>query len=61
MASASIIVFKLWIWSFNFLTNDSGNAESCAQLSINAKYGFPLILTKVLFAGPINLAIGSGL
>ena len=61
MASALIIVFKLWIWSFNFLTNDSGNAESCAPLSLKAKYGFPSILTKVSFAGPINLAIGSGL
>ena len=61
MASALIIVFKLGIWSFYFLTNDSGNAESCAPLSIKAKYGSPSILTKVSFAGPINLAIGSGL
>ena len=61
MASTLIIVFKLWIWSFNFLTNDSGNAESCAPLYIKAKYGFPSILTKVSFTGPINLAIGSGL
>ena len=48
-------------WSFNFLTNDSGNAESWAPPSIKAKYGFPSILTKVSFVGPINLAIGSGL
>ena len=61
MASTLIIVFKLWTLSFSSLTNDSGNAESCAPLSIKAKYGFPSILTKVSFAGPINLAIRSGL
>ena len=49
------------VLEFYFLTNDSGNAESCAPLSIKAKYGFSSILTKVSFAGPINLAIGSGL
>ena len=61
MVSASIMVFKLCIWSLNFLTNDSGNAKSCAPLSIKAKYGFPSTLTKVSFAGPIIPAIGSGL
>ena len=57
VASASIIVFKLCTFSFNFSTNNSDRADNCTSLSINAKYGFPSICTFVSFAGPISLAL----